>query len=124
MLGFLKWSVILFLGLFFVAAIFGDSSSSSNNSYGSSYSSAKIIKSGGWTGCKDKDFVKKIYRYAGQRDEKAYGDLILGGVLAGVCTVFKKGEVVYRMDQSLGYTKVRRKGEVAEYWTLTEVFDD
>jgi hypothetical protein len=47
---------------------------------------------------------------------------LAAGLVAGTCTRFKPGETVYIADTAMfsGLVKIRRKGEMTEYWTNFE----
>jgi hypothetical protein len=73
-------------------------------------------------GCSDRDYLDKLVRYAVQHDDQAFSQGLAAGLLAGTCTMFKSGEEVYLADTAIfsGLVKVRRKGEMQEYWTNME----
>ncbi len=75
-----------------------------------------------YVGCTDKKYFKRLISYAAQHDDAAFQKALYIGVAAGICTVFKPGEAVYVSDTSLfsGLVKLRRPGEVKEYWTVME----
>lgn len=73
-----------------------------------------------WYGCADREYLYKLDAYLLQGDEEAFRKALTSGLVAGTCTVFKKGEVVYITDVGIlssSLVKVRRKGETQEYWT-------
>ncbi len=63
--------------------------------------------------------IDKFLEYVKQGDNDAARSFVLIGLLANLCTKFNKGEIVYVMgvDYPSLLVKVRRKGEVREYWT-------
>jgi hypothetical protein len=84
--------------------------------------SERRISGDHWFGCTDREYFKKLVRYAVQKDEEAFSQALAAGILAGTCTMFKDGEVVYITDTAIfsGLVKVRRKGELQEFWTNIE----
>jgi hypothetical protein len=77
------------------------------------------FKSPGWISRKDCD---KVADYISQGDLEAFESFVANGLLTGTCTLFEKGETVYRMDTAIfsGLVKVRRRGETVAYWTQLE----
>lgn len=75
-----------------------------------------------WFGCADRDYFRKLVRYTVQGDKDAFVKAMAIGIQTGVCTIFKNGERVYITDTSLfrGEVKVRRPGQMIEYWTVME----
>ncbi len=73
-------------------------------------------------GCRSRDYNSKLTRIAVQGDREAFGRALMEGVLSGECVVFKAGEPVFVSDTAIfsGLVKVRRKGEIDEYWTNFE----
>ena len=83
---------------------------------------SKRIAGSSWFGCADREQHGKLVQYAVQKDEEAFKRALAAGILAGACTMFKDGEPIYIADTAIfsGLVKVRRKGEVKEYWTNIE----
>jgi hypothetical protein len=81
--------------------------------------SAKYISGDDWFGCTTKEELRKIIQYVIQEDEQAYKKALTAGVYTGSVTLFKKGEEVFIIETDImsGFVKVRRKGEIKEYWT-------
>jgi len=75
-----------------------------------------------YIGCTDKSYFNKLVDYAVQGDDAAFKRACAAGLLAGVCTQFIVGEKVYLADVSIwsGLVKLRRPGEIKEYWTVHE----
>jgi hypothetical protein len=75
-----------------------------------------------WIGCTDRVYFDKLVEYSVQKDNDAFRKALLAGYLDGTCTAFKSGEVVYVTQAPFlsGLVKVRRKGELKEYWTNLE----
>lgn len=101
--------------------------SSSRRSGTSSKSSAstgrgKRIFVGTWFGCTDLKHLAELTQLVDQGKRGAFQTLLGIGQITGTCTVFKDGEVVYLADEPIlrSFIKVRREGEVQEYWTFTE----
>jgi len=84
--------------------------------------SQKRISGDNWFGCIDRKHFEKLVDYAVQKDEQAFRRALAAGILAGTCTMFKDGEAVYITDTAIfsGLVKVRRKGELQEFWTNIE----
>lgn len=83
------------------------------------------VVSDGYFGCTEKDDFEKIVGYAAQQDEDAFRSALGVGLMSGLCTTFEKGELVLLQDTAMfsGMMKVRRKGELSEYWTNVEAAD-
>jgi hypothetical protein len=119
-------SLLLFAALLVLA--FGSTESGSNRESGKP--STPSVSSGGderisgenWFGCADRNYFEKLVGYAAQKDTEAFASALTAGLLAGTCTSFKNGEVVYTTDTAIfsGLIKVRRRGETQEYWTNME----
>jgi hypothetical protein len=75
-----------------------------------------------WYGCISKDYYGKLVDYVVQSDREAFKKGVMMGILTGQCILFKVGEPVYLADTAIfsGLVKLRRKGEIAEYWTNLE----
>ncbi len=116
---------LLGLLIFLVLAV-GSIDTDTNQSLESNSSSGgehQILKDN--IGCTDKEYFYKMVGYAVEKDYEAFEKAFAMGTLAGICTTFKKGETVYLTDVAMfkGLIKLRRKGEVEEYWTNTHVID-
>ena len=96
--------------------------SSSPSEPTSSVGTDRHISGDSWYGCTDRDFFKKLTQYAVQGDQQAWTEALTACLLAGDCTIFKDGEVVHITDTAIfsGLIKVRRQGELTEYWTNIE----
>jgi len=81
-----------------------------------------IISGSNYVGCTNKKYYEKLVNYAVQNDLVAFKKALTIGILTGMCTIFKYGEKVYITDVSIfsGLIKVRRPGEIIEYWTVPE----
>lgn len=71
-------------------------------------------------GCTEKKDFNDVVKLLSQGDQEAFQQALGFGISMGVCTIFKKGETVYTVQPGFASVKVRRKGEVAEYWTFME----
>lgn len=82
----------------------------------------KRILGDNWYGCRNREYLNKLVEYCSNGDVQAFKTAINAGLLTGMCTYFQDGEVVYLTDASIwsGLVKIRRKGELKEYWTFTE----
>ncbi len=117
--------------LFALLALLAFGSSDSGSSRGQSSASAPVsattnenkrISGENRFGCSDRDYFDKVVGYAVQNDKQAFSQALAAGILSGVCTMFKNGEEVYIADTAIlsGLVKVRRKGQMEEYWTNIE----
>ena len=73
-------------------------------------------------GCSDRELYEKLGSYAAQKDMAAFRQVLAAGLVSEACTKFAAGEEVFIADTAIfsGLVKVRRKGEMAEYWTNLE----
>lgn len=73
-------------------------------------------------GCSDREYFDKLVKYVMQEDREAFEKGLAAGLLSGKIVRFEKGEEVFRADDSISSSgplktqKVRRRGEVKEYW--------
>lgn len=83
---------------------------------------SKQISGGARFGCASQEYLDKLVGYIVQQDKAALVKGLSAGVAVEQCTMFTHGEEVFIADTAIfsGLVKVRRKGEVAEYWTATE----
>ena len=90
-----------------------------------SHAQGIIITGDNSFGCSDKEYFDKMVGYATDGDNGVFARAFAACVLAGVCTEFKNGEEVVPIADGgmtsggLKVQKVRRKGDVTEYWTLS-----
>lgn len=80
-----------------------------------------FIKSDGYLGCSDREVFDRLVGFAVDGDNEAFNALMR----SSDCVPLRKGEEVFLEDVPLlsGAIKVRRKGEVAGYWTNVEAVD-
>lgn len=73
-------------------------------------------------GCRSKESHSKLTEYVINGDMEAFKKLFATSALTNECVHFKAGESVYVVDTAIfsGLVKVRRKGDIAEYWTNIE----
>lgn len=71
-------------------------------------------------GCADWDYYKKVITIAVQEGEEGFTNALLLGIAAGNCVLFKEGETVYLMETGFTAVKIRREGDITEYWTNLE----
>jgi hypothetical protein len=71
-------------------------------------------------GCRDWDVFNKIVVYIAQKDDAAFSKALRLGLSSGQCTAFRPGETVYVAESGLFSVKLRRKGDLAEFWTFRE----
>jgi|GEM_PF-6427786 hypothetical protein len=71
----------------------------------------------GWVSEKDSD---EFSSYAYQGDTPMFAYMYRLGLMTGLATSFKKGEVVYVDAVKYGMIQVRRAGEIRKYWTNIE----
>ncbi|MFZ2279917.1 MAG: DUF4339 domain-containing protein [Prosthecobacter sp.] len=96
--------------------------SSNGGSTGNRDRLGKTIEGQNWYGASSKELFEKLVQYSVQGDSAAYKKLMLAGLQTGDTTFFKDHEKVLIMDTALfsGLVKVRRTGDVAEFWTSLE----
>jgi len=125
----LRHSASSLLLVFLAVLAFGSSNSGSRSSTSSRPSRSAVtagqdkqITDDHRFGCSDREYFEKLVSYAVQKDNQAFSRGLAAGILAGSCTMFKAGEVVYITDTAIfsGLVEVRRKGETQEYWTNLE----
>ncbi|MFZ5774165.1 MAG: hypothetical protein ACOY3Z_01575 [Thermodesulfobacteriota bacterium] len=82
----------------------------------------KVVTGNNHYGCTSLDYQKKLLGFVVDRDRAAFERGLAAGIAAGGCTVFHTGDRVFLADTAItsGMVKLRRKGEVAEYWTAME----
>ena len=68
-------------------------------------------------GCQSRNYYETIVRHATQ-DPEAFRQVML----SGDCVVLAKNETVYILERAFfsGLVKVRRRGELVEYWTASD----
>ncbi|GMV28554.1 MAG: hypothetical protein AMXMBFR59_06790 [Rhodanobacteraceae bacterium] len=88
---------------------------------GTAFSGEMTVRKDG-VGCRSQDDYSTLVKLAASGDEQAFGQAYTAGILAGLCVKFTPGETVYLEDTAIfsGQIKVRKKGEVAGYWTAIE----
>lgn len=86
---------------------------------------SRKIKDDNYFGCTDKEYFDKLIKYIVDEDIEAFKKGLMAGIITEECTLFKKGEAVYVVDTKIfsGLAKVRRKGNVREYWTNLEALE-
>lgn len=94
--------------------------SDTTNVHSKSYSHEHFILKDGHFGCLNSSDYSKLVRYVSVGDTEAFQQGLAAGLVSGICTMFKQGEVVYIAQNKLTTVKIRRKGEMQEYWTVTE----
>jgi hypothetical protein len=83
---------------------------------------SKAVSGDNRFGCSSREHFEKLAKYAAQRDGEAFAQGLGLGVSAGQCTMFKNGEAVHIANTALlsGLVKVRRVGDLQEFWTNLE----
>ncbi len=73
-------------------------------------------------GCRDREYFDKLHRFVVQGDKDAFTIGLGAGIAAGQCTMFQRGELLFLSDTAVfsGLLKVRRRGEMVDYWMLSE----
>ena len=73
-------------------------------------------------GCRDRDYYSRLTRFAVQGDREAWSRALAEAALSGECTMFQADDPVFLADTAIfsGLVKIRREGELAEYWTASE----
>jgi hypothetical protein len=91
----------------------------------SSDSSGKTITGDNFYGCTQREYFEKLIQFAVQKDADAFKTGLAAGIATGRCTLFKRGERVHLADTAVfsGLVKVRRPGELDEYWTNLEAIN-
>jgi len=81
----------------------------------------QVMQMNAW-GCKSKEMTKKLMGFLASGDELAWKRGLARGIIAGVCTLFKKGERVYATGFSpfSDLVKVRKKGDDVYYWVWSK----
>jgi hypothetical protein len=74
------------------------------------------IKGSSNYGCVHKVDYDKTNEYVAQNDRDAFTQFLGLGIATGVCVMFEANEPVTIADRGLFTSKVRRKGNLAEYW--------
>ena len=76
-------------------------------------------------GCTNKEYLSKLIRYSVDKDLEAFKKGLVAGIVSKICTLFEKGESVLVVDTAIfsGLVKLRRKGEIKEYWTVLEAIE-
>ena len=78
-----------------------------------------IVKDSALPVCKHKKVLDKLSDMAHNNDDAAFKKLLTAAIITGECTMFKKNTIAYVEDLSIyGYVKIRKKGDVAEYWAF------
>lgn len=87
-----------------------------------SFKAMRHIQGSDFIGCTDRAQYQRIVRFAVQKDAIAFEKAIVEGLASGTCTEFRHGETVYIVEGELlsGLVKIRRQGEIVEYWTAIE----
>lgn len=67
-------------------------------------------------GCIHKGDFDKTTEYVAQNDADAFTKFLGLGIATGVCVMFKPNEPIIVTDSGLFTSKVRRRGDVTEYW--------
>lgn len=72
-------------------------------------------------GCQTREVFERQVDYALQKDEQAWTQLMTAAMMTGECTQFEVGERVFITDSTwTGLVKIRRRGEIEEFWTYYE----
>lgn len=118
MANFFKGIFIIFIALIIIGGISG-TSENSNQSYKSKFLINQVVtfESNVGYACLDKETIYQASKYYKQGDQSAGGRLLLANATIGKCTILRKGEQFYVMDNQGGLLKVRRQGEAIEYYT-------
>ena len=72
-------------------------------------------------GCADKDYYNKTVQISAQNDLEAFKKVLGAGLATGMCVMFEAGEPVHVVDAGFLMSKIRRQGDVAEYWIETQI---
>ena len=106
----------------FLAWLGSDSSESTDPAPTEGTDGTRQINGTNRFGCSDRELYEKLGSYAAQEDMAAFSQVLAAGLVSEACTKFAAGEEVFIADTAIfsGLVKVRRKGEMAEYWTNLE----
>lgn len=85
----------------------------------SAYAQDAYIKGSSKYGCIHKADYDKTNEYVVQNDREAFTQFLGLGVAMGVCTLFDANESVIITKFGLMTSKVRRKGDLKEYYVDT-----
>ena len=81
------------------------------------------IAGDGHFGCISRETNDQLTRYTAQGDQRAFSQVLSSAYASGACTRFRAGEPVVIMGTAgflASSIRVRRAGEVTEYWTVRE----
>jgi hypothetical protein len=73
--------------------------------------------------CRNQESLQKFAAY--KNDAEALHAYAILALASGECVTFNKGEKVYKVERSIwsGTVKLRRKGDLSEYWTIAMAID-
>lgn len=79
----------------------------------------------GWFGFVAESDLKKISEYIVAKDDEAFKKAMMVLLMSDMAISLQKGDMVYVVDRSVwkGTIKIRKKGELSEYWTFKEVIE-
>lgn len=89
--------------------------------------SHRIITKGTWFGCTTQEEHDKIVEYLIREDKEAFVKAITAGVLRGTIMDFKGGQEVFIVESGGFFSdvvKIRRKGEIEEYWIFRKALTE
>lgn len=86
---------------------------------------AKRISGANQWGCQSREEITDLRRLLIEGDKEAFGERMALDLVAGRCAAFEDGDVVFVRDTAVfaGIVKVRRQGDVEEYWTAIEAVE-
>jgi hypothetical protein len=86
----------------------------------SAHAESALISGGHHYGCIHKADYDKTSEYVSQNDPEAFTAFLGLGISTGVCVMFHANETVIVTDRGIFTSRVRRKGDLTEYWVTSE----
>lgn len=74
-------------------------------------------------GCTSKEYYDKTTDMVNQNDREAFTKLLGAGIASGICTMFEAGETVIIAENGIFTVKLRRRGDLKEYWAAADVLN-
>ena len=83
------------------------------------------ISSDKFFGCTEKIYFEKLRLYLIQKNMNAFTKSLSDGIYVGICILFKSGDEVFVTNTTVSsdLIKIRRRGEVTEYWINVEAIE-
>ena len=71
-------------------------------------------------GCTSEEYYDKTTEMVAQNDREAFAKILGSGIETGICVMFKADEPVVIAKNGILMLKIRRRGDVAEYWVSSD----